>query len=58
MTMRDDVEIVKESAEKSMLIEKLKTDLSIADMLLGSLFRAAWDAGLDIVITQPVDEEM
>ena len=39
MTMRDNVEIAKESAEKSKRIEELKAELSIADELIGNLFR-------------------
>jgi len=39
MTMRDNVEIAKESAEKSKRIEELLEELSIADEIIGNLYR-------------------
>ena len=39
MTMRDNVEIAKESAEKSKRIEELLVELSIADEIIGHLYR-------------------
>ncbi len=46
MTMRDNVEVAKESAEKSVTIEKLEKEiaklgynLSIADEIIGNLYR-------------------
>jgi hypothetical protein len=37
--MRDNVEIAKESAEKSKRIEELQGELSMADEIIGSLYR-------------------
>jgi hypothetical protein len=46
MTMRDNVQVAKESVEKSVTIEQLKKEivtleynLSIADEIIGSLYR-------------------
>ena len=56
MTMRDNVEVAKESAEKSERIAKLEQDLAFADLLLGYIVRmGVQDGYLDISVRVPVD---
>lgn len=56
MTMRDNVEVVKESAEKSKRIEKLEEELAFADWLLGTIIRRSCQRGyLEVLVTGPVD---
>lgn len=56
MTMRDNVEVLKESIEKSERIAELEQDLVFADWLLGHIIRmGVQDGYLDISDIVPVD---
>lgn len=56
MTMRDNVELAKESAEKSERILQLEDDLAWADMLIGNIIRTAIQDGyMDFSDIRPVD---
>ena len=56
MTMRDNVEVAKESAEKSKRIEKLEEELAFADWFLGTIIRRSCQRGLlEVFFTGPVD---
>ena len=56
MTMRDNVELAKESAEKSKRIEKLEEDLAFADWFLGRIIRRSCQRDfMEVFVTGPVD---
>lgn len=56
MTMRDNVEAAKESAERSKRIQKLEEDLAFADWFLGTIIRRSCQRGfLEVFVTGPVD---
>jgi hypothetical protein len=58
MTMRDNVEVLKESIEKSERILRLEKELEFADWLLGNIIRTACQDGyLEISDIGPVDNE-
>ena len=56
MTMRDNVEVLKESIEKSKRIEELEDHLMCADCLIGRIIRTSYEIGiLELIFQEPLD---